>query len=129
MIVVDASLVFEYLSGGEAAERIEERFVEEGLLLHAPEVFPVELLSILRAREATIDSPERIKAILEAILYLPVQLYPHSALLPRIWELRHNITAHDAAYVALAEALDVPLLTRDRKLANSTGHHARIEVI
>ena len=68
-------------------------------------------------------------AILEAILYLPVQLYPHSALLPRIWELRHNITAHDAAYIALAEVLDVPLLTRDRKLANSTGHHARIEVI
>ena len=123
MIVVDTPLVFEYLSGGEA------RFVEEGLLLHAPELFPVELLSALRGREATIDSPERINAILEAILYLPVQLYPHSAFLPRIWELRHNITAHDAAYVALAEALDVPLLTRDRKFAKSKGHQARIEVI
>ena len=129
MIVVDASLVFEYLSGGEAAERIEERFVEEGLLLHAPELFPVELLAALRGREAAIDSPERIMAILEAILYLPVQLYPHSALLPRIWELRHNITAAAAAYVVLAEALDIPLLTRDRKLANSTGHDARIELI
>ena len=129
MIVVDAPLVFEYLSGGETAERIEERFVEEGLLLHAPELFPVELLSALREREAAIDSPERIAAILEAILYLPVQLYPHSAFLPRIWELRHNITSYAAAYVALAEALDVPLLTRDRTLAKSTGHDARIELI
>ena len=129
MIVVDASLVFEYLTQGEGAELIEARFIQEKLLLQAPELLPVELLSVLRGREKFIDSPQRIQAILEAIRFLPVQLHPHGALLPRIWQLRHNITPYDAAYVALAEVLDVPLLTRDRKLANSSGHRARIEVV
>lgn len=129
MIVVDASLVFEYLTQGEGAGDIQRRFIQEGLLLQAPELLPVELLSALRGREAIINSPEKIRAILELIRLLPVRLYPHRALVPRIWELRHNITPYDAAYVALAEVLDAPLLTRDRKLAKSKGHHARIEVI
>lgn len=129
MIVVDASLVFEYLSRGHGAEDIERRFVQEGLLLKAPELLPVELLSVLRGRQAVIDSADRTKAILEAIHLLPVQLFPHAPLVSRIWELRHNITPYDAAYVALAEALDAPLLTRDRKLAKSKGHRARIEAI
>jgi predicted nucleic acid-binding protein len=55
--------------------------------------------------------------------------YPHDFLMPRIWELRDNPTAYDAAYVALAEALDAPLLTRDRKLAASPGHRARVELL
>ena len=50
-------------------------------------------------------------------------------LLPRIWDLRHNLTAYDAAYVALAEALDAPLLTRDQRLAAAAGHHARVELV
>lgn len=129
MIVVDASLVFEYLSQGAGAASIERRFIAEGLLLQAPELLSVELLSVLRGRESLIDSPGRTIAILEAIQFLPVRLYPHAPLLPRIWQLRHNITPYDAAYVALSEALDAPLLTRDRKLAKSKGHRARIEVI
>ena len=84
---------------------------------------------MLRGPESAIDSPGRTKAILEAIRLLPVQLYPHSPLAPRIWELRHNITPYDAAYVALAEVLEAPLFTRDRKLAKTKGHRARIEVI
>jgi len=55
--------------------------------------------------------------------------YPHGYLLPRVWELRHALTAYDAVYVALAEVLDAPLLTRDRRLADAKGHHARIELI
>lgn len=50
-------------------------------------------------------------------------------LLPRIWELRHNVTAYDAAYLALAEAIDAPLVTCDARLAASTGHEVTIEVL
>jgi predicted nucleic acid-binding protein len=57
-----------------------------------------------------------------------LQRYPHDFLLPRVWELRNNLTAYDAVYVALAEALDAPLLTRDRRLAGAAGHCARIEL-
>jgi predicted nucleic acid-binding protein len=59
---------------------------------------------------------------------LSLRRYPHDFLLPRIWELRNNLTAYDAAYVALAEALDAPLLTRDKRLAAAAGHHAQIEL-
>lgn len=59
----------------------------------------------------------------------PLRRYPHDFLLPRIWELRHDLTAYDGAYVALAEALDAPLLTRDRRLAAAAGHRARVELV
>jgi predicted nucleic acid-binding protein len=55
--------------------------------------------------------------------------YPHDLFLPRIWQLRANLTAYDAAYVALAEALDAPLLTRDHRMVRAPGHHARIELV
>ncbi|HEY1246363.1 MAG TPA: type II toxin-antitoxin system VapC family toxin, partial [Hyphomicrobiaceae bacterium] len=60
---------------------------------------------------------------------LPLQRYPHDWLLPRVWELRHILTAYNAVYVALAEALDAPLVTRDARLAAAPGHQARIEVM
>jgi predicted nucleic acid-binding protein len=63
------------------------------------------------------------------VIDLRVHRYPHYALLPRIWELRNNLTAYDAAYVALAEALNAPLLTRDRRLAAAAGHRAKIELV
>jgi predicted nucleic acid-binding protein len=60
---------------------------------------------------------------------LPLRRYPHDLLLSRIWALRHNLTAYDAAYVALAEALDAVLLTRDKRLASAAGHQARIDLM
>ena len=59
---------------------------------------------------------------------LPLPRHPHDVLLPRIWELRNNLTAYHAVYVALAETLDVPLLRHDRHLAAAAGHRARIEL-
>jgi predicted nucleic acid-binding protein len=59
---------------------------------------------------------------------LPITETSHLALVSRMWELRHSITAYDAAYVALAEHLDVPLITCDGKLARSHGHNAKIEL-
>ena len=60
---------------------------------------------------------------------LALQRHAHDWLLPRVWELRHNFTAYDAVYVALAEALDAPLVTRDARLAAAPGHSARIEMM
>ena len=73
--------------------------------------------------------PGRGLEALRVFADLPVARYRHLPLLPRIWELRHNLTAYDAAYVALAEALRAPLVTRDSKLAASSGHGAVIELV
>jgi predicted nucleic acid-binding protein len=67
--------------------------------------------------------------VLEDLRDISLVRYPHDMLLDRIWQLRHNFTAYDAAYVALAEELDAPLITCDRKLASPGRHHARVEVI
>jgi len=74
-------------------------------------------------------SCSRAEEAIAAFLDLDLACYPHDALLPRIWALRKNVTACDAAYLALAEALDAPLLTTDEKLARSPGHKARVEVV
>ena len=71
----------------------------------------------------------RGREALDDLRDLPLIRYPHDFVLSRIWELRHNLTAYDATYVALAEALEVPLVTCDRSIAVAPGHHARVEVI
>ena len=78
-------------------------------------------------RSASI-SAERAAEALADFLDLPITRYPHFVLLPRVWQMRHNLTACDAAYLALAEALNAPLLTRDRALA-TTGSRARVQLI
>jgi len=130
LIVLDASAVLEVLLNRASAEGILARILSEGESLHAPHLLDVEVLQVLRryslARE--ID-PERGEEALQDFLDFPVQRYPHEPLLSRSWELRHNLTAYDAVYVALAEALKAPLLTRDRRLAASKGHTATISLI
>jgi predicted nucleic acid-binding protein len=130
VIVVDASAVVEALLQTPAAEAVERRLFSAQETLYAPHLLDVEVAQAVRryATLGTID-PERGRAALIDLADFPVHRYPHDLLLPRIWELRHNLTAYDAAYVALAEALDALLLTRDRRLAAATGHHAQIEVV
>jgi predicted nucleic acid-binding protein len=72
---------------------------------------------------------ERSEQALEDLADLPLNRYPHDVFLFRIWALRRNLTAYDAAYIALAEALDAPLVTRDDVLARAPGHYARIELV
>jgi predicted nucleic acid-binding protein len=72
---------------------------------------------------------QRGQEALEDLAGLPLDRYPHDFLLPRVWDLRATLTAYDAVYVALAELLDAPLLTCDRKIASAPGHSANIEVI
>ena len=129
MIVVDASVVFDYLMHTEDRAEIERRFQIEDFDLHAPGHFPVELLSGFHKRALLPNAVHNDEDVVRDILIFPVEIHSYQYLVSRIWELRHNITPYDAAYVALAEVLDAPLLTRDRKLARSTGHDARIEVI
>jgi predicted nucleic acid-binding protein len=123
LIVIDASAVIDQLIGGEAAASVE-RYTAGAEELHAPHVVDLEVLQVLRRtrrpREMVID-----------FLDLPIERYPHTLLVPRIWELRHNFTAFDATYVALAEALeeDVPLLTSDKRLAKAVRKHTDVEVL
>jgi predicted nucleic acid-binding protein len=97
--------------------------------LHAPHLIDIESAQTIRryAASGQIDG-ERGLIALTVLADLPLRRYPHGFLLPRIWELRRNLTAYDAAYVALAEALDVPLVTRDRRLSIASGHRAKIEL-
>ena len=130
LIVVDASALIEVLLGTSAASRLAERFFDEGETLHAPHLIDIEVGQVLRryARTSVVDAGRGAEA-LEDLADFPIARYPHTPFLSRIWELRHNCTAYDAAYLALAEALAAPLVTRDAKLASAAGHHARIELV
>ena len=130
MIVVDASAVLETLLRTPNAETVEKRLFEPSQTLHAPHLLDVEVAQVLRryAGNGEIDD-ERGRMALADLADFPLRRYPHDFLLPRVWDLRRNLTAYDAVYVALAEALDAPLLTRDRRLATAPGHQARIELV
>ncbi len=112
------------------AAAIERRIFRVGESLHAPHLLDVEVIQVLRrfAVAGAISAIRGSEAI-EDLGALPLRRYPHEALLPRAWELRNNVTAYDAVYVALAEALDATLLTRDRKLAVAAGLNAQVELV
>ena len=129
MIVLDASAAVDWLVQTAAAQRIESRIFSRKQSLHAPELLDLEVAQVLRrlVREGAL-SASRAEQAIQDLLDLRITRYPHSVLLPRIWQLRHNLSAYDAAYVVLAEKLGATLLTRDAKLA-SAGHTATIEVV
>ncbi len=130
MIVVDASALLEVLLRTPVAKAVEDRLFAPGQTLHAPHLLDVEIAQVIRryAANKEIDSG-RGRVALTDLADLSLRRYPHDFLLPRIWELRDSLTAYDAAYVALAEALDTPLLTRDKRLAAAAGHHAQIDLV
>jgi len=107
-----------------------ERFFVPDETLHAPHLLDVEVAQVLRryTRTGELDADRGLQA-LEDLVDFPLTRYPHDLFLLRIWELRHNVTAYDAAYIALVEALGAPLMTRDAALASAPGNRARIELI
>ncbi len=130
MIVVDASAILELLLRTPSAPDVESRLFAPDVTLHAPHLLDVEIAQVLRRYHRAGDiTAERGAEALADLVKLSITRYPHYLFLSRIWELRNNVTAFDAAYVALAEALAAPLVTRDSRLAAAPGHTARIDVV
>lgn len=109
---------------------MEERLFRDRETWHAPHLIDVEVAQVVRRYAASGDiDAGRGGAALEDLGDLPLRRYPPGLLLPRMWAWRHNLTAYDATYVALAEALDAPLLTRDRRLAQAAERQVRVELV
>ena len=125
MIVMDASVVVELLTNGPLADSLSRDLAGHSDSFIVPHLLDVEVVSALRKLTAgqRIDS-HRSEQLLMGLRALPAERYAHTPLLGRIWELRHNFTAYDAAYIALAEATNSVLYTSDEKL--SKGHRARV---
>jgi len=129
VIVLDASAVAELLIRTAAGSRVAAR-IERASSLHAPGLIDLEVLQVLR-RYRTIGrlTRERGGQAVTDLHDLPLRRYPHDPFLFRIWQLKDNLTAYDAAYIALAEALGAPLVTRDARLAGVPGTRAVVEVL
>lgn len=129
MIVVDASVLFEVVADTPGAEPIRERLAEDSDHA-APHVIDVEVFGVIRRERlrGSLDTTAAAQAVAD-LRDWPGERYAHRHLLERAWNLRDTIRGWDAVYVALAEALDVPLLTSDRRLAAARGPRCRIEVV
>ena len=127
MTVVDTSAVLAVLVGDTPDAALVSRIA--GSELHAPHLIDVEVLHALRVlltrRAASID---KIEAARQQFGLLAMTRYPHTPLRERMWELRNNLSAYDAAYVALAEALTMPLITSDERIARAAGPRTVIDV-
>lgn len=129
MIVADASALLEVLLRTPAGRALEDRLFAPGETLHAPYLVDLEVAQVLRRYRCAGELGEgRAREALDDQRRLPLERYGHELLLPRIWELRANATAYDAAYLALAEVLDAPLVTRDARLGSVPGCRAVVEV-
>lgn len=130
MIVVDASVLVDVVLHIGAADAIESRLLPSDEMVHVPHLADLEVTQVVRRRTiGGLLTVSRGRMAIDDLASLPLFRHPHDFLLPRVWELRDNISAYDAVYIALAEYLAAPLLTRDRRLANAPGHAARINLI
>jgi len=129
MIVLDASVCIEWALHTPVGEHVAQWLAQHSALC-APQLIDLEVAQVLRRFVVRGEvSYERATAALAHFSALDIQRYDHAPLLPRIWELRANLTAYDAAYVALAEILTATLLTADERLASASGHLARVQTI
>ena len=129
MIVLDASAAVDWLLQTAAGQHIEKRIYSRNETLHSPHLLDLEVAQVLRRLvQQGVVSAHRADEAVRDLLDLRMARYPHLVLLPRIWQLRHNFSAYDAAYVTLAEKLGAPLVTRDRRLASASGHTAPVEL-
>ncbi len=125
MIVIDASVLATALGDdGSDGDRLRARLRGEDLV--APEIIDLEVVSVWRR---TLPDERRASLALADLADLPLRRAPHLPLLSRCWDLRHNLTPYDAAYVALAEALGVALLTADARLSRASGIQCAVELL
>ena len=126
-VVVDSSVVLHVLMGFGGRDLLQILVSGEAV---APHLLDLEIMhSIRKLARRTRAADADLRELVATYASFSIQRHGHRWLLNRIWELRQNITAYDASYVALAEHLNAPLLTRDRRLANSSNHTARIQFI
>ncbi len=130
MIVLDASAVVDLLLGTDRGREVAARVADPTIGLHVPHLVDLEVAQALRryARNKELESASALTA-LEDFRELDLTRHAHEPLLGRVWELRRNLTAYDAVYVALAEALDCRLLTCDAGLARAPGVRSRAELL
>lgn len=125
-VVVDASQVVAALADTGVAGEWARTQLAAGTLA-APHLMPVEVANVLRRQVAAGElSSDNASMAHTDLVALPVELFPYQPFARRVWELRENVTAYDAWYVALAESLDAPLLTLDLRLASAPGLRCRI---
>ena len=122
--------MIEWLLQTPVGARVDARIFSRPISLHVPHLLDLEVVQVLRryVRDKVLTA-QRGQEALEDLGDLPLNRYPHDFLIPRVWQLRANLTAYDAAYVALSELLDAPLLTCDRGIATASGHHATVQVV
>jgi predicted nucleic acid-binding protein len=130
LIVLDASAAIAVLLNfGTSASAIRERLDGSDEGPHVPHLFEIEVLSTLRRHALVHDlSEKRGSELLADLTSMRLNRYPHTALLRRMWELNEYVTVQDAAYIALAETLDAPLVTMNARLARASGIRAAVEV-
>lgn len=129
MMVVDASVVLDVLLRVPGSETLADRVLSSAWLINAPHLLDVEVLQVLRRyvrqRELT---PRRAAEALQDLADLPLERWPHTPLLSRIWRYRDNLSAYEATYLALADALDCRVCTRDPRFANAPPSTGRVEL-
>ena len=129
LVVVDASVLAPVVAdGGTDGRRFRHRL--NGETVAGPDLLRIEVTSVLRrhANSGRLKQAQAEAAIRD-LLEFPITVFPTSALLGRVWELRQNVTAYDGCYVALAEAIDCRLLTADHRLANAPGLRCEVELL
>ncbi len=130
MIVLDSSAAVEWLLVRRAAPAVADRFRDPDVTVHAPYLLGVEVAAALRGLVlGGHTTPERAWTALSDLTLADIQLHDPTPLLARAWELRDNLTAYDATYVALAEVLDATLVTADRRIARAPKVRARVDVV
>lgn len=128
MIVVDASVLAVAL-GDDGHDGSAARAALAGKTLVAPELIDLEVVSVWRRQVAAGQmSPQRAESAVAELMAIPIRRMSHRPFMNRCWELRHTVTVYDAAYVAVAEAFDVPLLTADAKLSRAPGLRCRVDI-
>ena len=130
MIVLDASALVELLLGTAAGRTVAMRIADPAVSVHVPHLADIEVTQALRrfAHEGDLDAADAATA-LEDLRALDLERHAHEPLLDRVWAMRKNLSAYDAVYVALAEALDGVLLTCDGRLARAPGAARRVELV
>lgn len=129
MIVLDASAAIDWLLRTTAGQRIQQRIYAQQDTLHTVHLLDVEFIQVLRClvRDRTV-SPKRAQEAIDDLAALRITRYAPVLLLQRIWQLRQNLSAYEASYVALAEKLQAPLITRDHRLAAAPSLRAAVEI-